>query len=88
MTIRARNVRTKTFQEYLMDLQNQEGPVGEAEVSDFVYASNGKSVPPNALVVPEYGPYDPVKKLARIEDILTAYADELGWNHIELVEEE
>ena len=78
----------KTFQEYLMDLHDQEGPVGEAEVSDFVYAKNGRSVSPDALVIPEYGPYDPVKKLHRIEAILRAYADERGWDHIELVEEE
>ena len=78
----------KTFQEYLMDLGDQEGEVGEAEVSDFVYAKNGKSVSPDALVVPEFGPYDPVKKLQRIENILRAYADEIGWEHIELVEEE
>ena len=86
--IRARNVRAKSFREYLLDLQNQEGPVADAEVSDFVYDSNGKSVPPDALVVPEYGPYGPVKNLARIEAILRAYADERGWDHIELVEEE
>ena len=86
--IRAQKVRAKSFREYLLDLQNQEGPVADAEVSDFVYASNGRTVPPDALVVPEYGPYDPVEKLHRIEDILKAYADELGWEHIELVEEE
>ena len=86
--IRARNVRVKSFREYLLDLKNQEGEVGEAEVSDFAYVASGKSVSPDALVVPEFGPYDPVEKLHRIEAILRAYADEIGWDHIELVEDE
>ena len=81
--IRARNVRVKSFREYLLDLKKPEN-----ERSDFVYAKTGKSVSPDALVVPEFGPYDPIEKLHRIEAILRKAADERGWNHIELVEEE
>ena len=62
-------MRTKSFREYLLDLKKPED-----ERSDFVYAKNGTSVSPDALVIPEYGPYDPVKKLARIEAIFRAYA--------------
>lgn len=81
--IRARNVRVKSFREYLLDLKKPED-----ERSDFVYASTGQTVPSDALVVPEFGPYDPVEKLHRIEDILRAYANSKGWDHIELVDEE
>ena len=82
MPIRARHIRMKSFREYLLDLKNDED-----ERSDFVYPSSGKDVPRSALIVP-WKDDDPAEKLRRLENILSAYSDELGWQYMEIGDEE
>ena len=83
MPIRARHVRWKSFREYLLDLKKPED-----ERSDFVYASSGEDVPRSALVVHHKGDDEPAEKLRRLENILSAYADSLGWSAMEIGDEE
>ena len=82
MPIRARHVRWKSFREYLLDLKKPED-----ERADFVYASSGEDVNRSALIVPHKDD-DPAEKLRRLENILSGYADELGWEAMEIGDEE
>ena len=72
----------KSFREYLLDLKKPED-----ERSDYVYASSGEDVPRSALIVPQKDD-DPVEKLRRLENILSAYSDQLGWEAMEIGDEE
>ena len=93
--IRARQVRIKTFLEMQRDgiLAFWDGDPEttiETATSTFVYASGpdaGKDVPAGALVVP-WGSDVPEQKLRKLEDILGAYANERGWDYMEIGDEQ
>jgi hypothetical protein len=73
-TLPAREIRIKSFKEYLA-----EGASGEApETSNFRYVATGEPVPADAITVP-WGGGDPDKKLKTLRDILGEYAASRGF---------
>ena len=79
--IRAREVRLKSFREYLLDFENPSD-----ERTNFVYCDTGEAVAHDALVVPWKDDF-PEEKLSRLEDILGNYADSLGWDYMSIGDE-